>query len=284
MKKIISYGKALAKEFSNDNVPLLAAAQAYYYILSFIPMLILIFSIIPYLNFDPDQAMGVISSIMPDDTFLVFEEQILSILTEQRGGLLTVGIIGTIWSASNGMNAFIQAQNEAYNVKETRSFIKARLLSIALTLGMIVAFVVALILPVFGDTIINFIKSFGHLPDEMEVLFRVLRWALSITITVIIFAALYHFAPNVKTPFKHALPGAVFSTLSWQLTSLGFSIYISNFGNYSETYGSLGGIFILMLWFFLIGIILVVGAEINAIIYRKRKKRVLQDDQKTTTM
>ncbi|ERN53999.1 YihY/virulence factor BrkB family protein [Alkalihalophilus marmarensis] len=123
MKKIISYGKALGTEFSNDNVPLLAAAQAYYYILSFIPMLILIFSIIPYLNFDPDQAMDVISSIMPDDTFLVFEEQILSILTEQRGGLLTVGIIGTIWSASNGMNAFIQAQNEAYNVKETRSFV-----------------------------------------------------------------------------------------------------------------------------------------------------------------
>ena len=274
MKKIVSYGKAMIKEFSNDDVPLLAAAQAYYYILSFVPMIVLIFAILPYLNINPTQAIEVIENVMPSATVEVFEEQIISILTEPNGGLLTVGIIGTIWSASNGMNAFIIAQNVAYNVKDNRSFIKKRLLSIGLTFGIIIALLVALVLPVFGDLLISTIGTLVYMPSEIEMLVRVLRWVVSIIIIVTIFSALYHFAPNIKLPFKTAIPGAVFSTVAWQLTSLGFSFYISNFANYSETYGSLGGVFMLMLWFYLIGIILVVGAELNAILYRKKRIQV----------
>ncbi|WP_096155681.1 YihY/virulence factor BrkB family protein [Bacillus sp. FJAT-45066] len=274
MKKIISYGKAMIKEFSNDDVPLLAAAQAYYYILSFVPMIVLIFAILPYLNINPTQAMEVIESVMPSATVEVFEEQIISILTEPNGGLLTVGIIGTIWSASNGMNAFITAQNVAYNVKDNRSFIKKRLLSIGLTFGIIIALLVALVLPVFGDLLITTIGSLVYMTNEVEMMVRVLRWVVSLIIIVTIISALYHFAPNIKLPFKTAIPGAVFATVAWQLTSLGFSYYISNFANYSETYGSLGGVFMLMLWFYLIGIILVVGAELNAILYRKKRIQV----------
>ena len=284
MKKIVSYGKAMIKEFSNDDVPLLAAAQAYYYILSFVPMIVLIFAILPYLNINPTQAIEVIESVMPSATVEVFEEQIISILTEPNGGLLTVGIIGTIWSASNGMNAFITAQNVAYNVKDNRSFIKKRILSIGLTFGIIIALLVALVLPVFGDLLISTIGTLIYMPSEIEMLVRVLRWVVSIIIIVIIFSALYHFAPNIKLPFKNAVPGAVFSTVAWQLTSLGFSFYISNFANYSETYGSLGGVFMLMLWFYLIGIILVVGAELNAILYRKKRIQVHVEDVDKTSI
>ncbi|SDN84172.1 YihY/virulence factor BrkB family protein [Alkalicoccus daliensis] len=278
MKKIIPYFKALGQEFSNDNVPLLAAAQAYYYLLSLVPMLILALSILPYLNLDPDQAIETIQGMMPGELGGVFEDQLADILTEQRGGLLTFGIIGTIWSASNGLNAFIKAQNQAYDVKEERSFIKARLVSIGLTFGMIAALIVALVLPVFGDTLIGFIQSIGLIPPDLEILFRILRWVVSIIVIAIIFAGLYHFAPNVHIPFKYSLPGALFATIALQITSLAFSFYISNFGNYSETYGSLGGIIILMLWLFLIGIILVVGAEVNAILYRRKKGVSLTDE------
>lgn len=269
MRKIISYSKALMKEISNDNVPLLGAAQAYYYLLSLIPMLILILSILPYLNLDPDQAMEMISGVMPEELASVFEDQIVSIITEQRGGLLTVGILGTLWSASSAMNAFMKAQNQAYNVEENRPFIKARLLSIALTLGMIFALAVALLLPIFGNVIINFIDNIVNLGGGTEILFQVLRWTVSIVVIAAILSALYHFAPNIKIPFKSVLPGALFATVAWLVTSFGFSIYISNFGNYTETYGSLGGVVILMIWFFLIGMILVIGAEINAVLYRR---------------
>jgi membrane protein len=270
MKKMISFVKSLGKEFSNDNVPLLAAAQGYYYLLSLIPMLILILSVLPYLNLDPDQAMAFMSDIMPEEIAGIFEDQIVDILTEQRGGLLTVGILGTIWSASSGMNAFMQASDLAYNVRNKRPFIKARLLSIALTFGMIIALIIALVLPIFGDVLIDFVQSAMNIPAGTEMLIQVLRWTVSIVVIAGVLSALYHFAPNIKLPFKTAIPGALFATVAWLVTSFGFSIYINNFGNYSETYGSLGGVVILMIWFFLIGIILVVGAEINAILHRKR--------------
>ncbi|WP_100398898.1 YihY/virulence factor BrkB family protein [Bacillus sp. FJAT-44742] len=284
MKKLISFGKELGREISNDNVPLLGAAQAFYYLLSVVPMLILIISILPYLNIDPEWAIGVIENMMPEETAEIFHDQIVSVVTEPRGGLLTIGIIGTIWSASNGINAFIKAQNEAYNVEESRSFIKARLVSIALTFGMIMAFIIALLLPIFGDVIINFINSLVNLPSETEILFRVLRWTISITVIAAILAALYHFAPNKKTPFKHAIPGALFATIAWQLTSLGFSFYVSNFGNYSATYGSLGGVVILMFWFFLTGIILVIGAEINAVLHRRKTQDISQQESENTSL
>ncbi|WP_416149605.1 YihY/virulence factor BrkB family protein [Salipaludibacillus sp. HK11] len=271
MKKLVWYLKELMKEFSKDNVPLLAAAQAYYYLLSLIPLLILLLAILPYLNINTDTAIQAIEAIMPGELGEIFQEQIVSILTVPQGGLLTVGIIATIWTASNGMNAFIKAQNEAYNVTEIRSFWKARLVSTGLTLGLIVAMIIALILPVFGNAIIAFVDSIVTLPEETEILFQILRWTVSIVIIATVVASLYYIAPNIKIPFKYALPGAAFTTIAWQLMSLGFSIYISNFASYSETYGSLGGVVILMVWFFLIGNILVIGAEINAIHYRAKK-------------
>lgn len=271
VQSFISFFKALAQEFSRDNVPLLAAAQAYYYLLSLFPMLILILSIIPYFNLDPDVIVNLIYDFIPNNIAEMIEDQIIDLVTEQRTGLLTFGVLGTIWSASNGMNTFIKAQNEAFNVTVLRPFWKARLISVGMTFGLIVALIVALLLPVLGEPIISFISSFGILTEELEELINLLRWVVSISVLGLIFAVLYALAPNIKIPFRYTLPGAIFATLAWQLTSYGFSVYISNFADLSQTYGSLGGIIVLMIWLFLIGIILVVGAEINAIIYRRRK-------------
>ncbi len=268
---MISTIKNFIHEFQKDNVPLLAAAQAFYYLLSIVPLLILLLSILPYLNIDPEQALSFIKSMIPSETADVFKENIIKVVQDPKGGLLTVGILGTIWSASSGMNAFITATNLAFEVKEERSFIKVRLLSIALTFGMIFAIVIALILPVFGDVIIQYIQSFLNLPDQTVILFQILRWIISIVVMALVLMSLYHFAPNTKNPFKVALPGALIATLLWQVISLAFSFYISNFANYSATYGSLGGVIILMLWFFLTGLILMVGAEINYLYLQKGK-------------
>ncbi|REJ09937.1 YihY/virulence factor BrkB family protein [Halobacillus trueperi] len=265
MKKLISYVKDVIAEFQKDNIPLLGAAQAYYYLLAIVPLLILVLSILPFLNIDAETAIQAISNVIPSDTAQVFRENIVAVVEKPSGGLLTVGILGTLWSASNGINAFIQSSNLAYNVEETRSFIKVRLLSIVLTIGMILAIIVALLLPVFGQVLIDMI----NMPSQTAILLQVLRWTLSIVVIGAVLMALYHFAPNKNIPFKHILPGAIITAVLWQLISLAFSFYVSNFGNYSATYGSLGGIIILMLWFFLTGIILMVGAEINVIYHRR---------------
>ncbi|MCC3645139.1 MAG: YihY/virulence factor BrkB family protein [Bacillota bacterium] len=268
MHKVIQFGKKLGKEFKKDRATGLAAEQAYYYMLSIFPLLILLISIVPYLSLDPQKALTYLQSVMPSDSFSVIEDNVIDIITKPNGGLLTFGIIGTLWSASNGMQAFIRAMNDAFDVKESRSFIKSRLVSIGLTLGLLAAFIVAMVLPVFGKVILNFIGNFINISDGMQILINVLRWAIAFVIMVTVLAILYKVAPNKHFPFKQVLPGAIAATVMWQIISFGLSFYVSNFGNYSATYGSLGGVIVLMLWFFLTGLALVIGGEISALYHR----------------
>ncbi|MFF5398749.1 YihY/virulence factor BrkB family protein [Peribacillus butanolivorans] len=269
MNKSIKFSKQLIKEIKEDRVTGLAAEQAYYYLLALFPLLILLLSILPYLNIDIQTAMDTIKTFMPTETVEVIEENIINILSERNGGLLTFGFLGTIWSASNGMNAFIHSMNIAYDVKETRNFIKARFISIILTLGLVVAFIVMLGLPVFGKVIIDLLQQVISLPEEMQSLFSLLRWIIAVVVISLVLTFLYRFAPNKSFPIKHVIPGAVTATVLWLGISLGFSFYVSNFANYSSTYGSLGGVIILMLWLYLSGLIFVISGEINAILHRQ---------------
>ena len=270
MSKAMGFVKELGSEFKKDKATTLAAAQAYYYLLAIVPLLILLLAILPYLQIDPQRAVDFIGTILPGEVASTFEETIVSVVTTPSGGLLTFGILGTLWSASNALTAFIDATNQAYGVEETRSFIKLKGTAIILTLGMLVAVIVALILPIFGGTIIDMISSFLSLPPQTEIIFQVLRWVISIAVMSVVLALMYKFAPDKHFPFKEVIIGAVIATVLWQVVSFLFSIYVSNFGSYSATYGSLGGLIVLMLWFFLTGLILVIGAEINAILHRRK--------------
>ncbi|MGM8212141.1 YihY/virulence factor BrkB family protein [Virgibacillus sp. W0430] len=271
MHVLFDYAKALKAEFKKDNLTILAAAQAYYYLLSVVPLLIVCFTIIPYLNMDPSKIFSIINEMLPSGLSTIFSENIGTII-QPRGGLLTFGIIGALWATSNGINAFIKAINEAYEVEEERSFIKVRLLAIGLTVGMIVAIIVSLLLPVLGNVIIHFVESWIGISSAMLVFLQVFRWVLSILVISLILLGLYHFAPNKKIPFSHIVPGAFIASSLWLIISFVFSFYVSNFGNYSATYGSMGGIIILMIWFYLTGLILMIGAEIN-VIYHRNKQR-----------
>jgi membrane protein len=269
-KKLKYYGKSLMGELKKDRATGLAAQQAYYYMLALFPLLILLIAIVPYLNIDPQKAINVVNSLLPSQSAELLRDNVVKLVSERNGGLLTFGIIGTIWSASNGMNAFIRAMNIAFDVEETRSFIKARLLSIMLTFGLILAFIVALLLPVFGKVILDTVQSVIYIPEPYDIVFNIVRWIVAIVVMSAVLAGLYRVAPNKHYPFKHVIPGAIFATIVWQLISLGFSFYVSNFGNYSATYGSIGGVIVLMLWLFLTGLALVLGGEINAIYHRDK--------------
>jgi len=270
MSKAMGFVKELGSEFKKDKATTLAAAQAYYYLLAIVPLLILLLAILPYLQIDPQRAVDFIGTILPGEVASTFQDTIVSVVTTPSGGLLTFGILGTLWSASNALTAFIDATNQAYGVEETRSFVKLKATAIVLTLGMLIAVIVALILPIFGGTIIDMVKSFLNLPQQTEIIFQILRWVISIAVMSIVLALMYKFAPDKHFPFKEVIIGAIIATVLWQVVSFGFSIYVANFGSYSATYGSLGGLIVLMLWFFLTGLILVIGAEINAILHRRK--------------
>jgi len=270
MSTVIEYIKALLNEYKKDNIPILAAAQAYYYLLSIVPLFIVCFAIIPYFHMDPNAVMLFLEGVLPSGIAEVFEEQIVHLIQTPKGGLLTVGIIGALWSASNGVNAFIKATNEAYEVDETRSFIKVKIIALSLTVGVIVSFAVALLLPIFGSVILNLLKDLFQIDTSIVFALQLIRWIVSILVITLILLVLYRFAPNKKLPIKHILPGALSASILWLTISLAFSFYVSNFGSYSATYGSLGGIIILMIWFYLTGFILMIGAEINVIHHRKQ--------------
>ncbi|AQQ54433.1 YihY/virulence factor BrkB family protein [Planococcus lenghuensis] len=267
----MDYLKKLGKELGDDKATTLAAAQAYYYMLAIFPLLILLLTILPYLNINPDQVTMFIEDTLPPELASTFTDNIVNLVTTPRGGLLTLGLLGTLWSASNAVNAFILAVNQAYDVEENRSFIKKTILRLVLTLGAIIAIAVALALPIFGGVIINALVDATGLSAGSTTLLHVLRWVISIVVISLVLAAMYHFGPDEQFPFKEVLVGAIVATVLWQVVSLLFSFYVSNFGNYTATYGSLGGVIILLLWFFLTGLILVIGAEINAMNHKRKK-------------
>lgn len=282
MNTIWKYGKKIGKELKEDRATGLAAEQAYYYLLAIFPLLILLISIVPYLQLDQENVLSTLQGVLPADTFTLIEDNIINIITVPSGGLLTFGIIGTLWSASNGVQAFIRAMNSAFDVEETRSFIKVRLTSIGLTIGLVFAILIAMLLPVFGRPIIDLISSIINIPGNIELIVNILRYVIAVAVMITILALLYKLAPNKHYPFKHVLPGAVIATIMWQLISFGLSIYVNNFADYSGTYGSLGGVIVLMLWFYLTGLALVIGGEINALYHKEKSGQAVMRERRVS--
>jgi membrane protein len=153
-------------------------------------------------------------------------------------------------------------------VEETRSFIVARGMAILLTVAMVFVIVVALLLPVFGREIGLFIFSNFGFSEQFLTIWNTLRWLVSGMILFIVFTALYFVAPNKRLHIKDGLPGAFAATIGWIVASLAFSYYVGNFANYSATYGSIGGVIVLMIWLYLSGMIIILGGELNALLYK----------------
>lgn len=272
MKKIIPFAKGLMERFSNDNVTGLAAQLAYFFLLSLFPFLVFLLTLVPYLPITQQELMNFVSDYAPQETFDMISKNINDIASQKNGGLLSIGIIGTLWSASNGINAIMRAFNAAYDVDEDRSFIVSRLIAIVLTIAMVVVIMVAFVLPIFGKAVGSYLFSFFGLSDGFLQLWNALRWVISSMVFFIVLLALYMLAPNKKVEWRNAAIGAVFATICWQLVSLAFSYYVNTIGNYSATYGSLGGVIVLMIWFYLSGIIIIAGGEINALLKERGAK------------
>ncbi|MBW8348361.1 YihY/virulence factor BrkB family protein [Bacillus sp. IITD106] len=270
--KLMKFMKPLIRKILDNDVTGMAAQLAYFFLLSLFPLLFFIVTLLPFTPLTQQDIFNLIKDVAPSETISMIEKTLNEIMQNRSGGLLTVGIIGTLWSASNGMNALMKSLNRAYDVKEKRPFYVARSLAIAFTIAMIFVFILALLLPVFGKQIGIFLFSTLGFSDVFLKVWGVIRWALSPVILFIVFLAIYYLAPSIKIRCITAVPGAIFSSIGWIIVSLGFSFYISHFGNYSATYGSIGGIIVLMLWFYITGFIIMVGGEINSLISRGKDK------------
>ncbi|MCC8310466.1 YihY family inner membrane protein [Bacillus velezensis] len=267
----MSFIKELFARFSLHEGQSKSAELAYFFLLSLFPLMIFMLTLTAYLPISAEDVLGAVDQYAPDSAMSMVKSITEQTLNKRSGGLLSFGIIAVIWSASNGMNAIVRAFNHACEVEENRSFIIIRLTSIFLTIAMVVTILIALLLPVFGREIGMLAADFIGASGLFLQVWSVVRWGISPLILLIVFTALYIFAPNKRLSLRFVLPGAVFAAAGWIIVSMLFSFYVGTFANYSATYGSIGGIIVLMIWFYLTGTLLILGGEINALLHKRKK-------------
>lgn len=266
--KLVIFLDQLIFRIGDDDVIPTGAQLSYFFTLSIFPFLILFLNI---LAFTPLADADMISSALeyvPEEAAVIISSFIDDIVLSSGQGLLSLAAIGGIWSASAAVKPMIIAINRAYDFEETRSYFKVKALSILFTLTLIVLLLLVILSLVFGELIGNTIFQLFNLGDKFLTLWTNIRFIIPISAMIIIFSLLYKYSPSVKDRddirLKYTLPGGIFTTLGWILSSVVFSYYVNNFGNYSVTYGALGGIIVLLVWLFISSIIILLGGEINA--------------------
>ena len=255
----------------------MAAQLAFFFLLSFFPLVIFLVTLLPYLNLKQEQIFEFLKGITPPDVYMLVEDILREVLSNYNGGLLSIGILGTIWSASRGVNALTRALNRAYDV-ESKSGVKNRLWSLLFTIALVGAVLIALVLPVFGQQIGNLLFSYiGLEGTSVETFWTLILWSTPLLLIFSVLWIMYWAIPNISHGLKYikVTPGAIIATLGWLILTYGFSYYIQNFGNFGMTYGSIGGVIILMLWLYFLGMVIIFGGLVNASI-AKRKAAILE--------
>lgn len=259
--------KDLNNEINEDNVFNGAAALGYYLTLAIFPALILLMSIIPYLPIDRvDEAiMDMLGQALPGEAYEMVEGVVLEVTQNRRGGLLSFGLLGTLWAASTGMYAIMQQLNITYAVKEERRFIRSRATALILSILFGLLVIGAFSLVVLGGYIQEWLGLQLGFSSILIWFFALLRWVVIILSLLLGFAMIYRYAPNVEQKFRFITPGSVLGVLMLIVVSIGFAIYTANFADYNATYGSIGAMIILMLWLYIAGLVILVGSEINVL-------------------
>jgi len=268
--------KATVQEFQRDDALGIAAQLAYYLILALFPFILVLVSLMGTFG-SPELASEILAyfqRVMPEQAYDIIETFTANIISGQAEapGLFTFGILFTIWAASGAFAALINALNRAYDVQETRPFWKVRGIAILMTLGLSVLILIGVLLLVLGPQIGEAIANVFGLEETFTLVWEVVRWPVALFFMVFTVALLYYFAPDVDQPFRWITPGGLIGVLLWVLASVGFNFYVSNFGSYNKTYGSIGAVIVLLLYLYISSLTILFGATLNATLVRMKEE------------
>lgn len=281
-KKWFRFIDELFHRIKNDEVTAIGAQITYYLILSIFPFLIFFLNLLSYTSIAQQDVLNNFLIVLPTEAQTLIKNIVAEIVGSSSQALLSVGIILTIWTGSAGITSIIRAVNKAYGVEKKRPFWKTKGLAIIFTIVLAFLLILVLSMLVFGELIANKLLLQFDFLDVFKPLWHVVRIVTPLVSMVIIFTLLYKMSPTPRNgshiKFKHALPGAIFTSVGWVVASTIFSYYVNNFGKYSKTYGSLGGIIVLLLWLYITSIMIVLGGEVNGTYaYMKRTSNVNDD-------
>jgi membrane protein len=257
----------------------MAAALAYYFVLSLFPALIFSSAVVAYLPV-PDlfnQALALLARFLPADAMGLVRRVLADVVSPNKGTFLSLGILGTLWAASGGFAATIEALNIAYDVRDDRPFWKTRALAVGLAFLTGTLMLVALSVMVVGPRFGGWLAGRVHLSELFVLLWPYIHWTVAAAFTILAIEALYFLAPNLKQRFRATLPGAVVAVSCWIGLSYLLGIYFRHFGNFNKTYGTLGAAVALMVWLYWTGFAMLVGAELNQELAKISKEGKLQE-------
>jgi membrane protein len=265
--------KTLAKrvwaDIGKDKIFLNSAALAYYFLLALFPLLLFLTSVIGVILGSGTglrhSLFAYLSSVLPSSASDLVSNTMYEVSDASGGGKISFGILAALWAASNGMGAISESLNVAYHVEETRPWWKQRLTAVGLTIALAIIIISALVIVLYGGQIADGLAASYGLGDTFTILWKILQWPIVLFALILGFALIYYWAPSLKDQdWKWVSPGSVVAVVLWLLVSFAFRLYLHYFDSYSKTYGSLGAVIILMLWFYVTGAAILIGGEINS--------------------
>jgi membrane protein len=265
----ISWGDLFTRTFKEawaDDVLNLAAQQAYYFFFALFPAILALISIVSFFPIENlmDEIVAMLSRVAPGDVTRIVTDQIRQISNTNAGGILTFAFLFTLWSSSNAVLSMTSTLNTAYDITEGRAWWRVRLTALGLTLGLALFVLMSMTLVVAGPAIARKIADAMNFGSAFVSLWSLLQWPIVFVLVATAIALIYYYAPDAEQDWVWITPGSVVATLLWLVVSLGFKLYVARFGTYNETYGVIGGVMVLMLWFYLSGVAILMGAELNA--------------------
>jgi membrane protein len=255
-------------EIADDNCLGLAAQLSFYFLLGLFPALLFLVALVGLVPVETSlpELLAALGVVAPQELVELLRGQLAQIAEGSQASVLTLGVLGAIWSSSAAMVAIIDALNRAYDVTEWRPWWKRRLVAVGLTIALALFIVLSVVLVLVGPPIAFRVADWLRLEPAVAVLWSLLRWPVMIGCVVLGVDLVYHFAPNRQTRWVWISPGSVIATAAWIGSSFVFKFYVTSFGDYTATYGAIGGAIVTMLWFYVSSLAILIGAELNGVV------------------
>lgn len=262
---VYRYSRQLLSRYLDDDLAAMSAQTTYYLILAFFPFLFFLINLLSFTPFSERLLLENVSLILPVETAAMIKNVLLQTVQAKSTTLLLFGMLGSLWAASRGMMSIIRGLNHSYSVKENRHFVKLNMIALVSVVSLTVMIILSLFLIVFGRIIGSYLFGLAGAKALFYSIWSYCRYGIFFALMIVMFSLLYRYLPNRKLKMKNIMLGTIFTTLGWVAASLAFSFYINRFANYELIYGSLGGIFALIIWLYISTLIFLVGGALNAI-------------------
>jgi len=272
-----SFAGCIWTRFNDHDLLGRAAQLSYYFLLALFPLMLVLVTILGYLaeagSELRNKLLSYLATVMPYSAVTLVRTSLDEITKAPGGGKLSLGILAALWAASNGMGAISSTLNVAYALKEDRSWLKVRMVAIFLTVMVSLVIVIALSVVFFGGNLGDQVAAHFGFSAAFKIAWKILQWPIALAFLILTFDLIYYLAPNDRRPKRRLLTlGALTAVALWLLVSFGFRLYLHFFNSYSVTYGSLGALIVLMLWFYFTGLAILIGGEVNSELELRTRK------------